>query len=78
MYYVYLLKLNNQKIYVGFTTNLEQRFKEHISRKSPYTKKYLPIKLVSYFSFNNKKTALKFEKYLKSGSGIAFRNKHLV
>jgi len=26
----------------------------------------------------DKKKAFEFEKYLKSGSGIAFRNKHLI
>lgn len=78
MFYVYLLKLNNQKIYVGFTKNLKQRIQEHNSSKSPFTSKFRPVKLVFYSSFENEITAIKFEKYLKSGSGKAFRNKHLI
>jgi len=78
MFYVYLLKLNNQKIYAGFTSNLTQRIEEHNSGKSPYTKKFRPVKLIYYSGFEVKKTALKYEKYLKSGSGKAFRNKHLL
>jgi hypothetical protein len=31
-----------------------------------------------YSSFEEKKTALDFEKYLKTASGIAFRNKRLL
>lgn len=78
MFYVYLLRLSNQKIYVGFTKNLRDRIESHNSGKSPYTSKFRPIKLIHYSSFDNESSALKFEKYLKSGSGKAFRNKHLI
>lgn len=78
MFYVYILKLNNSGFYIGFTTNLKQRIEEHNSGKSPYTKKYKPVQLIQYSAFESKEKALKFEKYLKSGSGIAFRTKRLV
>jgi len=42
------------------------------------TKRFLPCKLVTYLAFNSKKLAIKFERYLKTGSGFAFRNRHLV
>lgn len=42
------------------------------------TKKFLPVKLVYYSAFTLKQNALKFEKYLKTNSGFAFRNKHLI
>ena len=37
-----------------------------------------PNHLVWYGAFLDKNKALVFEKYLKSSSGFAFRNKHLV
>lgn len=78
MYYVYLLRLNNRTTYVGFTANLKKRILEHNAGKSPHTSKFRPVKLVFYSAFEKKKNALKFESYLKTGSGIAFRNKHLI
>jgi hypothetical protein len=38
----------------------------------------LPVALVTYIAFTDKYVAFSFEKYLKGGSGRAFRNKHLV
>lgn len=38
----------------------------------------LYLKLDFYFAVSDKNTAFKFEKYLKSGSGRAFVNKHLL
>ena len=64
--------------YVGFTTNLKQRIQEHNSGKSPYTSKFKPVKLIQYSAFETEQKAVLFEKYLKSGSGIAFRGKRLV
>lgn len=80
MYYVYIIKsINNQnEFYTWFTENLKQRIEEHNSWKSKHTQKFKPWELVQYSSFKDKKLALNFEKYLKSGSGIAFRNKRLV
>lgn len=78
MYYVYILKLSNNTYYTGFTNNLERRFQEHQTGNSNVTKRYLPIKLVLYIAFDTKVKAQEFESYLKSGSGIAFRNKHFV
>jgi len=42
------------------------------------TKDSLPIKLEFYAAFKNRRLATKFEKYLKSSSGFAFRNKRLI
>jgi putative endonuclease len=78
MYYVYILKLNNGNFYSGFTDDLKRRIKEHSSRRVQTTSKNLPINLVWYGCFSNKEKALEFEKYLKSSSGFAFRNKRLL
>jgi len=77
MYYVYILKCNNGKIYTGCTNNLKSRFERHQKGSVPATAKYLPVKLDFYFAINDKYRAFEFEKYLKSGSGRAFMKKHL-
>lgn len=76
--YAYILKLSNGDYYVGRSDNLVKRIREHTSGQQRTTRKFLPLKLVSYFAFNRKDKALLFEKYLKTGSGFAFRNRHLV
>ncbi len=79
MYYVYVLKSeNNEAIYTGYTRNLKTRLREHNSGKSTHTNKYKPWKILVYFAFENEKSARNFEKYLKTGSGIAFARKHLL
>jgi putative endonuclease len=78
MYYVYILKLSNENFYIGRADNLKRRIKEHKSGEVNTTKKYLPCKLITYLAFSSKKKAIKFERYLKTGSGFAFRNRHLV
>jgi putative endonuclease len=70
--------MNNNKYYIGSTSDLKRRYKEHVSGQERTTKKFQPIKLTTYLGSSNKTLALKFEKYLKSGSGLAFRKRHLV
>jgi len=79
MHYVYILKSKstNNFHYIGLTSNLNKRLREHSKGKTPITKGYLPIYLVWYCIFNNRIRAAKFEKYLKSGSGRAFSKRHL-
>ena len=78
MWYVYLLKCADQKTYIGCTSDLKERIERHKKGNVPSTKMRLPIKLVSYFAFNNKYRAFDFEGYLKSGSGRAFLKKRLI
>lgn len=63
---------------MGRTDNLKRRIKEHIIGTERTTKRHLPCKLVSYISFESRNKSFKFEKYLKTGSGFAFRNRHLI
>lgn len=75
-WYVYILSCADGKPYTGCTDNLEDRLSRHNKSQIPATKDRLPVRLVSYFMTSNKYTAFNFEKYLKSGSGRAFINKH--
>lgn len=65
------------KIYIGYTTHLSKRLKEHNAGNSMHTSKYKPWELVTYIGFNNQTKAIEFERYLKSGSGNAFALKRL-
>ena len=76
MYYVYSLKCTDG-YYIGCTNNLEDRLNRHRKGQIPTTSIILPIELEFYFATQDKHRAFKFEKYLKSGSGRAFINKHL-
>ncbi len=77
MYKVYFLRSVNypDQTYIGFTTDLEQRFKDHNLGKSVHTLKYRPWKLVTYVAFDCAKKAQNFEQYAKIGSGHAFAKK---
>jgi predicted GIY-YIG superfamily endonuclease len=78
MYYVYLLKLSNNDHYTDSTSDLKQRLKDHTEGKNISTKPFRPLSLVYNCAFPTKSQAIKFEMYLKSGSGKAFRNNHLI
>ena len=77
-YAIYILQCANSQYYTGFTTNIEKRLKAHTAGEVHFTKDKLPVELVHVSYFNNKQKAYDFERYLKSGSGIAFRNKRLI
>lgn len=76
--FVYILKCANGSHYVGHTTDIERRLLEHNSGKVHYTKDKRPVKIITFIAFSDLYKAIYFEKYLKSGSGIAFRNRHLI
>lgn len=78
MYTVYILKCADGKTYTGCTENLKERLERHNNGYVPATENRLPVKLVTHIVFENKHKAFEFEKYLKSGSGRAFLNKHLI
>ena len=79
MYFVYLLQSKkDSSFYTGFSEEVGERLKDHNSGNAAFTSTKAPYELVWYCCFKDKKKALAFEKYLKSGSGFAFRNKHLI
>ena len=75
---VYILRCSDNSYYTGCTSNFENRLKRHSRGEVHYTKSRLPVNVETKIVFTNKYKAYEFEKYLKSGSGIAFRNKRLV
>jgi predicted GIY-YIG superfamily endonuclease len=78
MWFVYTLKCSDNTYYTGCTSDLEDRLRRHSKGENTYTKYRLPVQLAGYTVFLDKYKAYKFEKYLKSGSGIAFAKKRLI
>src|ERR1700683_4616964 len=64
--------------YIGFTENIDQRIKEHNEGKSLHTAKYGPWQIEVYLAVPSRKKALDLERYLKSGSGRAFLQRHIL
>jgi putative endonuclease len=79
MTYVYLLRSIGfpHQCYLGCTNNLKIRLSDHNAGRSPHTARYRPWNLVCYTGFADETKARSFEQYLKSGSGRAFRSRHL-
>ena len=78
MWFVYFLRLNNNKIYVGSTNNIDRRYLEHSNGFVGSTKSLRPLRLISYITVAAAKKARELEKYLKVGSGKAILIKRIL
>ncbi|MBI1780150.1 MAG: GIY-YIG nuclease family protein [Sphingobacteriales bacterium] len=74
MYFVYVLySPSYHKIYIGFTADLEQRLKSHNELgKKGWTIKFRPWDLLHTEAFEDKHSAMKREKELKTAKGREF------
>jgi putative endonuclease len=73
-FYVYVLySAGHNKIYVGYTADLDARLESHnLVAKKGYTTRFRPWVLIHSESFESKTLALKREKQLKSAKGRAY------
>jgi putative endonuclease len=74
MFIVYALYSENfNKIYIGMTSNIAERFKSHneLSKKG-WTKNFRPWIIIYQEEYTEKKEALKRERQLKGAAGRAF------
>ncbi|HQV64928.1 MAG TPA: GIY-YIG nuclease family protein [Candidatus Paceibacterota bacterium] len=79
MYYVYILYSKSlDQYYTGFSQDLKERLSYHKSHQVKTTSRKDDYTLVWYCAFDSKVKALLFERYLKKGSGFAFRNKYFI
>ena len=69
MNYMYVLKLNNGQLYIGFTGDLKKRVSEHKTGKVFTTRKYLPVSLIYYEGYLARSDARHREFTLKSHGG---------
>ena len=78
-WYVYVLRSlrNPKETYVGVSRDPKTRINKHNRGENRSTARYRPWEVLSVTRFPSQRKAEDFEKYLKSGSGRAFRKKHL-
>lgn len=69
MHYIYILLLSNKDLYKGRSYDLKRRIAEHEKGKVESTRNYLPIKLIHYEAYLNKKDAERRENFLKTTEG---------
>ena len=67
----------DQKLYIGWTDNLERRLSQHNNGKVSATKNRVPFELVYFEACSKKKLAIKREKQLKTGFGRAYLKRRL-
>lgn len=79
MYYTYVLRSQkDQKLYIGWTDNLEYRFNQHNKGLVNATKYRVPLDLVYYEACLSKDSAILREKQLKTGFGRAYLKRRLT
>ena len=78
VFYTYVLESTKRpgERYIGSTSNIGRRLARHNAGESNYTAKNRPWKVKLYVAFETRESAVRFERYLKSGSGHAFANRH--
>ena len=65
MYYIYILHGENSKIYVGYSSDLKRRLREHLQRKVYTTCRLINPKLIYYEAYNSEEKAKDRERKLK-------------
>ena len=75
---VYILRrdADSSRHYVGITSNVGDRLEWHNYGPSGHTIGHRPWSLIVSMEFSSEQEAVRFEKYLKSGSGRAFAKRH--
>jgi predicted GIY-YIG superfamily endonuclease len=77
--FVYVLKNREvpPRYYTGLSSDPAKRLTEHNAGKCTHTSKYRPWFIDVVIEFADERRAVAFERYLKSGSGVAFAQRHL-
>ena len=75
---VYVLRslADPDRHYVGITSDVERRLEWHNHGPSGQTVRGRPWSVAVEITFAEERTAFRFERYLKSGSGRAFAKRH--
>lgn len=68
-YWVYVIESRDGRLYVGFSTSVHKRLKEHNQGLNFSTKPYKPWYIVHCELYLNRKDALRRERYLKTSQG---------
>lgn len=67
IYFIYVIRCNNNSLYTGITTNFQKRIKEHnTGAGAKYTKNKGPFTLELLLSTKGRSAATKIELFIKS------------
>ena len=77
--FVYVLKNHESppKYYTGITSDVVKRSAIHNAGACIHTAKHAPWCIDLVIEFADERRAVALERYLKSGSGVAFAQRHL-
>ena len=80
MHYVYIIAsvAHPDRYYIGLAENLRQRLGHHNQGIVRSTASFRPWRLRTAICFSKRNRAAQFERYLKTGSGIAFLRKRFL
>lgn len=78
--FVYVLRSQSDSTrhYVGVTSDVDSRLEWHNHGPSGQTVRNRPWSVIALIELADEQTAVRFEKYLKSGSGRAFAKRHFA
>ncbi|MGH7489211.1 MAG: GIY-YIG nuclease family protein [bacterium] len=68
---------NPSRYYTGVTSDVAARLAAHNAGHCSHTARFGPWQMDVVIEFADEGRAIAFEKYLKSGSGVAFAQRHL-
>jgi putative endonuclease len=68
-YYVYILRNESGRLYIGYSEDVERRVADHNAGKVFATKPYIPYKLIFYEAYTSMVDAKRREMYLKTTKG---------
>lgn len=77
-FYVYVIEsIKHGNLYIGYTTDLKTRLKEHNQGVNTSTRPYCPWRLIYYEACLSKDDAKRREKYLKTNQGSRLLKRRL-
>ena len=66
IYYVYILRCNDNSLYTGITTDLNRRFNQHQTKTgAKYTQTHTVIKIEAFWKVSGRSDASKLEHKIK-------------
>jgi predicted GIY-YIG superfamily endonuclease len=76
--FVYVLNSRSDptRYYTGVTSTVRGRLAAHNEGRCPHTSRWRPWHVIVVVAFAREESAMRFEHYLKSGSGCAFAARH--
>lgn len=68
-YFVYVIRCDNNSLYIGQTNNLVKRWEQHRDGEVSWTSKHKPVEIIHHEIYDARDEAVEREKNLKTGFG---------